>query len=117
MATVHEGLLRFGNWIIMYDLGAAAISRLYGNHRNAYQDITGILTQYGFVRIQCSVFRHPTGCLLWQACLVVHRISRLYWAAGNSNGDPHIIEIRVAIQRNPAMIMTAFARGGPFPNL
>src|SRR5687767_118435 len=110
----------------------------------AYGEITAIITSAGFVRNQDSVFCHLTGCLLWQACLVVYQISRLPWAASNFQGVPHIVplviiviedvkfvrililvlvllvlikDIRVAIQRSPEMVMAAFARGGPFPRL
>ncbi|CAG8625558.1 14013_t:CDS:2 [Rhizophagus irregularis] len=76
MATVNEGLLRFGNWIIMYDLGASALTSSYGTHATAYRQVTDALT---------------------------------------SNGNPHVIDIRIAIQASPLMVMTGFVRGGPFP--
>ncbi|GBC43189.2 hypothetical protein RIR_jg5128.t1 [Rhizophagus irregularis DAOM 181602=DAOM 197198] len=31
------------------------------------------------------------------------------------NGNPHVIDIRIAIQASPLMVMTGFVRGGPFP--
>ncbi|EXX64980.1 hypothetical protein RirG_065600 [Rhizophagus irregularis DAOM 197198w] len=52
MATVNEGLLRFGNWIIMYDLGASALTSSYGTHATAYRQVTDALTSNGFVMVQ-----------------------------------------------------------------
>ncbi|CAB5205532.1 unnamed protein product [Rhizophagus irregularis] len=45
----------------------------------------------------------------------LHVVAR--WAAGNflGNGNPHVIDIRIAIQASPLMVMTGFVRGGPFP--
>jgi CRISPR-associated endonuclease Cas2 len=67
MATVNEGLLRFGNWIVMYDLGASALTNSYGTHATAYRQVTDALTSSGFVMVQQSVYRHPTGCTLLHA--------------------------------------------------
>ncbi|GBB95029.1 hypothetical protein RclHR1_24630003 [Rhizophagus clarus] len=99
----------------MFDLGATALRRSYGSHSRAYQDISQIMAYYGFVRIQYSVYRHPTGCPLMIACAAIINIRGLHWTAGNFQGNPHVREIRIAIQRSQAMVMTPFVRGGPLP--
>ncbi|GBB83575.1 hypothetical protein RclHR1_10270006 [Rhizophagus clarus] len=71
MATVNEGLLRFGHWMILFDLGATALKNSLGTHINDYNDLTNLLTTNGFVRVQHSAYRHATGCLLWHACCVI----------------------------------------------
>ncbi|CAB4413900.1 unnamed protein product [Rhizophagus irregularis] len=75
------------------------------------------MAHYGFVRIQCSAYQHPNGCTLIHACVAMFVIRGLPWAAGNFQGNPHVRDIQIAIQSNPAMVMTPFVRGGPFPNL
>jgi virulence-associated protein VapD len=111
MATVNEGLLRVGNWIIMYDLGATALRGTYGSHVAAYQDIYRIMTNLGFVRIQYSAYRHPNGCMLLHACIAIVLISNLPWVAGNFQGNLHVRDLRIAIQGSAAMVMTPFVRG------
>ncbi|CAB4419989.1 unnamed protein product [Rhizophagus irregularis] len=115
MATVNEGLLRFGNWIIFYDLGASALTNSYGNHSAAYRQLTELLTSLGFVMIQQSVYRHAAGCILAHTCAAIVHISGFAWAPGNFQGSPHVREIRIAIQVSPAMVMTTFVQGGNFP--
>ncbi|PKY52715.1 hypothetical protein RhiirA4_425483 [Rhizophagus irregularis] len=113
MATVNEGLLRFGNWIIFYDLGASALTNSYGNHSAAYRQLTELLTSLGFVMIQQSVYRHAAGCILAHTCAAIVHISGFAWAPGNFQGSPHVREIRIAIQVSPAMVMTTFVQGDP----
>ncbi|KAF0552470.1 hypothetical protein F8M41_021786 [Gigaspora margarita] len=118
MANTHEVLLYRGNWIIQYDLGATALSASFGSNASKYREIVSILEAAGFVRIQCSIFRHRRGCLLQHAINTVRLIRRLSWARGTSpNGAPHIRSVIISIQIMPYLDVTNFVRGGRLPNI
>ncbi|KAF0452769.1 hypothetical protein F8M41_001879 [Gigaspora margarita] len=118
MSTVREARMRHGNWIIQYDLGAAALTASFGSSSGYYRQIVSILENAGFVRIQHSIFRHRYGCLLQHAIYVVIQIRQLPWAGGTSpNGTPHIRSIRLSIQVMQYMDLTNYVRGGRLPNI
>ncbi|CAG8765815.1 5637_t:CDS:1, partial [Acaulospora morrowiae] len=89
MATVHEALFRYGNWIVQYDLGATALTASFGSSSQHYRQVVDILQGVDFVRIQYSVFRHRRGCRLQIALNAVTQIRQLQWARGTApNGAP-----------------------------
>ncbi|CAG8721640.1 21514_t:CDS:2 [Gigaspora margarita] len=92
MATVHEARLRYGNWIIQYDLGATALTASFGSSSGHYRQVYAINA--------------------------VIQIRALPWAGGTSpNGAPHIRSIRLSIQVMQYMDLTNFVRGGRLPNI
>ncbi|CAG8679342.1 5191_t:CDS:1 [Gigaspora rosea] len=118
MPTVHEARLRRGNWIIQYDLGAIALTASFGSNSRHYRQVVSLLQTAGFVRIQHSIFRHRSGCVLQHAINVVVLIRQLPWAGGTSpNGAPHIRSIRLSIQVMQYMDLTNYVRGGRLPNI
>ncbi|RHZ82844.1 hypothetical protein Glove_103g241 [Diversispora epigaea] len=117
-ATVNEALLRWGNWIIQYDLGATALTTSFGSNSRHYRQVVTILQNAGFTHIQHSVFRHRRRCSLQYAIDVVGQIRQLPWARGTSpNEAPHIRSIRLSIQAMQYMDLTNYARGGRLPNI
>ena len=42
MSTVREGLLRYGNWIIQYDLGATTLTASFGSSSQYYRQVVDI---------------------------------------------------------------------------
>ena len=58
----------------------------------------------------------PCGWLHVVARLYYNQLHKiLHWAAGNFQGNQQVIDVRIAIQASPLMVMTGLIRGGPFP--
>ena len=118
MSAVTETLRSHGHWVIMYDLGATALSDSFGSCSRHYREVKNILVRAGFVRVQQSVFRHSAGCYLLHVVYVLLQIRQLPWAGGaDLSGAPHIISIRISNQVNPYMDFTNFVCGGPAPHI